>query len=47
MRKYYIQSRKSGILHTIKRRKVNLIGHILRKNSLLKHVAEGKTGGEM
>jgi hypothetical protein len=31
-----------NILHTIKRRKANWIGHILRKNCLLKHVIEGK-----
>jgi hypothetical protein len=33
---------KTNILHTIKRRKANWIGHILRKNRLLKHVIEGK-----
>jgi ribosomal 50S subunit-associated protein YjgA (DUF615 family) len=31
-----------NILHTIKRRKANWIGHILRRNRLLKHVIEGK-----
>jgi hypothetical protein len=30
---------------TIKRRKANWIGHILRRNCLLKHVIEGKLGG--
>jgi hypothetical protein len=30
------------ILHKIKRRKANWIGHILRRNCLLKHVIEGK-----
>jgi hypothetical protein len=30
-----------NILHTTKRRKANWIGHILRKNCLLKHVIEG------
>jgi hypothetical protein len=30
-----------NILHTIKRRKVNWIGHILRRNCVLKHVIEG------
>jgi hypothetical protein len=30
------------ILHTIKRRKANSIGHNLRSNSLLKHVLEGR-----
>jgi hypothetical protein len=29
-------------LHTVKRRKANWIGHILRRNCLLKHVIEGK-----
>jgi hypothetical protein len=31
-----------NIVHTIKRRKANWIGHILRGNCLLKHVIEGK-----
>ena len=31
-----------NILQTIKRRKANWIGHILRRNCLLKHVIEGK-----
>jgi hypothetical protein len=31
-----------NIVHTIKRRKANWIGHILRRNCLLKHVTEGK-----
>jgi hypothetical protein len=30
------------ILRTTKRRKDNWIGHILRRNCLLKHVIEGK-----
>jgi hypothetical protein len=30
-----------NILHTIKRRKANWIGHILRRNRLLKHIIEG------
>jgi hypothetical protein len=29
-----------NILHTIKRRKANWIGHLLRRNCLLKHVIE-------
>jgi hypothetical protein len=33
------------ILQTIKRRKANWIGHILRRNCLLKHVIEGKLEG--
>jgi hypothetical protein len=36
-----------NILHTIKRRKANLIGHILRRNCLLKHVIEGKLEGRI
>jgi hypothetical protein len=31
-----------NIVHTIKRRKANWIGHILRRNCLLKHVIVGK-----
>jgi hypothetical protein len=34
-----------NILHTIKRRKANWIGHILRRNCILKHVIEGKIEG--
>jgi hypothetical protein len=36
-----------NILHTIKRRKANWIGHILRRNCLLKHVNEGKLEGRI
>jgi hypothetical protein len=36
-----------NILHTIKRRKDNWIGHILRRNCLLKHVTEGKLEGRI
>jgi hypothetical protein len=36
-----------NILHTIKRGKVNWIGHILRRKSLLKHVIEGKLEGRI
>jgi len=31
-----------NILHTIKIRKANWIGHILRRNCLIKHVIEGQ-----
>jgi hypothetical protein len=31
-----------NILHTVKRRRDNWIGHILRRNCVLKHVIEGK-----
>jgi hypothetical protein len=34
-----------NILHTIKRRKADWIGHILRRNCLLKQAIEGKLEG--
>jgi hypothetical protein len=34
-----------NILHTIRRRKANRIGHILRWNCLPKHIIEGKIIG--
>jgi hypothetical protein len=36
-----------NILHEIRKRKANWIGHILRRNCLLKHAIEGKIKGEM
>jgi hypothetical protein len=36
-----------NIKHTIKRRKVNWIGHILRRYCLLKHVIEGQLEGRL
>jgi hypothetical protein len=33
--------------HTMKRRKANWIGHILRRNCLLKHVIEGRIEGRI
>jgi hypothetical protein len=33
------------MLHTIERRKANWIGHMLRRNCLIKHVIEGKIDG--
>jgi hypothetical protein len=36
-----------NILHTIKRRKANWFGHILRRNCLLKHVIKGKLEGRI
>jgi hypothetical protein len=33
---------KRDILHTIKKRKVNWIGHIWRRNCFIKHVIDGK-----
>jgi len=34
-----------NILHEIRKRKANCIGHILRRNCLLQHVIEGKMKG--
>ena len=31
-----------NILHKIKRRKANWVGHVLRRDDLLKYVIEGK-----
>jgi hypothetical protein len=36
-----------NIVHTIKRRKANWIGHILLRNCLLKHVIEGTVEGRI
>jgi hypothetical protein len=36
-----------NILHTIKRRKTGWIGHILRRDCLLKHVIGGKIEGRI
>ena len=36
---------EKNIVHTILRRKANWIGHILRRNCLLKDVTEGKIAG--
>ena len=36
-----------NILHEMKKRKANWIGHILRRNCLLKQIIEGKIKGEM
>jgi len=35
------------ILHTANRRKGNWIGHILRRNCLLKHIIEGNVEGRI
>ena len=35
-----------NILHEIRQRKVNWIGHILRRNCLLQRVTEGKIQGD-
>jgi hypothetical protein len=39
--------RHSEILHEIRKRKANWIGHILRRNCLLQRVIEGKIQGEI
>ena len=36
-----------NILHGIRKRKVSCIGHILRRNCLLKQVIEGKIKGQI
>ena len=36
-----------NILHEIRKRKANWIGHILRRNCFIKQVIEGKIKGEM
>ena len=36
-----------NILHEIRKRKANWIGHILRRNCLVKQVIEGNINGEM
>ena len=38
---------KRSILHEIRKRKANWIGHILRRNCLLKQVIEGMIKGEV
>jgi hypothetical protein len=40
-------NKERNIVHTIKRRKANWIGHILSRNCLLKHVIEGKLEGRI
>ena len=36
-----------NILHAIRKRKANWIGHIMRRNCLIRQVIEGKIKGEM
>jgi hypothetical protein len=43
----YRVKEERNILHTIKRRKANWIGHILRRNCLLKHMIEGMLEGRI
>jgi len=40
-------NKQRNILHEIRKRKASWIGHILRRNCLLKQVIEGKIMGEM
>ena len=47
MRRYYRVKQERNILHSIKRREANWIGHILRSNCHLRHVIEGKIEGRM
>jgi len=37
--------RERNIVHTVNRRKANVIGHILHRNCLLKYFIEGKIEG--
>jgi hypothetical protein len=43
----YVFVKERNVLHTIKMRKANWIGHIFRRNCLIKHVMEGKIKGGM
>jgi hypothetical protein len=40
-------TQERNIIHTIKRRKADWIGHILRRNCLLEHFIEGETEGRI
>jgi hypothetical protein len=44
VRKHYLRrvKKERNILHRVKKRKANRIGHTLRRNCLLKHIIEGK-----
>ena len=44
---FMFYNEQRNILHEIRKRKDNWIGHILRRNCLLKDVIEGKIKGEM
>jgi hypothetical protein len=46
--KYYIESKlERSFLITVKRRKANWIGHILRRNCLQRHAVEGRIEGKI
>ena len=48
MKKYYVRVKeKRNTLRTVKRRKANSVGHILRRNFLLKRVFEEKIEGRI
>ena len=47
MQMYYMKSRRKGLSYTERRRNANWIGHILRRNCLLKHIIEGKIVGRI
>ena len=48
MKKCYLESNEQrNILHEIRKRKANWIGHFLRRNCLLKQVIEGKIKGDL
>jgi len=38
----HIVKKERSVIHTIKRRKTDWLGHILHSHCLLKHVTEGK-----
>jgi hypothetical protein len=44
--KYYIASRRKGVSY-VNKKNANWIGHILRRNCVLKHVIEGKSEGKV
>ena len=41
-----LRVKEMNILHTVKRKKADWIGHILRANRLLKHIINGKIEGK-
>jgi hypothetical protein len=43
----FIVNEQRNILHEIRKQKANWIGHILRRNCLLKQVIEGKIKGQI
>ena len=47
VKKYYLVNEQRNILREIRKRKANWMGHIWRRNCLLKQVIEGKIKGEI